>query len=506
MWSGFWLKRRSVALAIVATLVVHLLFLKTRLGSDEGGFATVGRFWTTGGHYLYGPQWVDRPPGLIALFSFADHLGPLGVRLTATLLAVGLVAALAWTAEAVGGRPAARWAAWAGFAFGSSVLFEAQQLNGELAAATFVTLSVGAVLRALRVSRSRTQTLSLGAISGASAATAVLMKQNFVDGFVFAGVLIGVGLASRSNRLTYRAKRTGLTAGGFILGAGAPLALTLVWASTHGGVAALAYAVVGFRGDAARTMASWSWTAPMSRLGALAVVSWFSGLLLLGGHLGYRHRRRLRRLEPLPWAIVGTGAVELFSVLAGQNYWPHYLIALVPMVALTAGLGANRRLSGAAWTRRLVALAIGVTAVTSTISGVTSMHATSEAYTTGRWVAAAAKPGDTISVPFTHANVIYSSGLRPAYPYAWSLPTRTLDPHLTLLVNTLDGPRAPTWVVRWDKPNTWGLDPTDRVGQALLAHYKPVADVCGHQVWLRDTVSRRLAPAPSRSVCGGGEG
>jgi hypothetical protein len=111
---------------------------------------------------------VGRPaPGLIALFATVEHLGPYGVRLGATLLAVGLVAALAWAAEGVGGRPAAKWAAWAGFAFGSSVLLEAQRLNGELAAATFVTVSVGAMLRAVRVSRSRTRTVLLGTLAGA---------------------------------------------------------------------------------------------------------------------------------------------------------------------------------------------------------------------------------------------------------------------------------------------------------------------------------------------------
>src|SRR4051794_12866779 len=155
--------------------------LTRRLGADEGGFAMVAQHWHQGGGFLYGPQWVDRPPALIALFAAAEHLGPYGVRLGACVLAVGLVAALAWAADAVGGRPAARWAAWAGFAFASSVLLQAQRLNGELAAAMCVTVSVGALLRAVRVSGTRTQTVVLGALAGAAATLAVLLKQNFVD-------------------------------------------------------------------------------------------------------------------------------------------------------------------------------------------------------------------------------------------------------------------------------------------------------------------------------------
>ena len=126
----------------------------------------VARYAGTSGGYLYGPQWVDRPPGLIGLFALADRLGPYGVRLTAALLAVGLVAAVAWAADAVGGKAAARWAAWTGFAFVSSVLLQAQRLNGELAAATFVAVSIAAVLHALLVSTTRTQTVLLGMLAG----------------------------------------------------------------------------------------------------------------------------------------------------------------------------------------------------------------------------------------------------------------------------------------------------------------------------------------------------
>jgi hypothetical protein len=483
-------------------MAVHLMSTSRRLGSDEGGFAMVARYWQDGGGFLYGPQWVDRPPGLIALFAVADHLGPYGVRLTATLVAVGLVGALAWTAEAVGGRPAARWAAWAGFAFASSVMLQAERLNGELAAALFVTVSVGAFLRAVRLSVSPTRTFVWGALAGVGAAAAVLTKQNFVDAFVFAWVLTTVALATRSNRLVYRPTRVLLAGAGLVAGAAVPAAAAVVWASGHGGVGALLYATVGFRADASAVMAQWSWHAPLHRLATLAVLSCVSGLTLLGGYLVLTHRRRLRRLDPLPWAVAATAAVELVGVLAGENFWPHYLIALVPMVALAAGLSVSSRARGTHWTRRLVVLAIGIAAVVSPVAAVNASQGSSQAYATGRWIAAAAAPTDTIVVPFTHANVINAAGLHPGYPYAWSLPLRTLDPKLALLTRTLDGRAAPTWVVRWDDPHTWGLDPGDRVDAALHAHYRAVAYVCGHVVWLHDGIHRTLPPSPDASTCG----
>jgi len=61
---------------------------------------------------------------------------------------------------------------------------------------------------------------------------------------------------------------------------------------------------------------------------------------------------------------------------------------------------------------------------------------------------------------------------------------RTLDPGLTLLTHTLAQPgSAPTWVVRWDSPHTWRLDPHNHLTNALETHYRQVAVVCGHPVW-----------------------
>ncbi len=497
-------RRHSVMLACLATLSVHLLSLTRQLGSDEGGFAMVARHWRDGGGFLYGPQWVDRPPGLIALFDVAQRLGPYGVRLTAGVLAVVLVAALASATEAIGGRPAARWAAWTGFAFGSSILLQAQRLNGELAAAVLVTVSVATLLRAVHVSTDRTQMVLLAILAGAAATMAMLMKQNFVDAFVFAAVLLTMGVATRANRLTYLPRKVLMIAAGFACGVVIPGAVTLAWASGHGGVGALEYATFGFRGDASAVMASWSWNAPLHRLGFLALLACWSGLLVLVLHLGWSHRRRFRHLDPLPWAISATAVVEASGVLAGENFWPHYLIALIPMVALAAGLSAHRRVPGWRWTRHLVVVAAATTALVSPIVAVIAATGSSQTYTTGRWVAESARPSDTLVVPFTHANVIDASGLSPGYPYAWSLPARTLDPHLTLLTSTLTGPAAPTWVIRWDPAHTWGLDPDDRVDAALHTYYRAVALVCGHTVWLHDGVNRPLATIPPPSACGVG--
>ncbi len=495
------LTRRSVLLACLATATVHLLALTRRLGIDEGGFAVVARFWRTPGPYLYGPQWVDRPPGLIALFAGAGHLGPYGVRLVATAVAVLLVAAVASAAAALGGRPAARWAAWTAFALSSSTLLDTEGLNGELVAATCVAVSLAALVRAVRVSHGRVSTVLLGGLAGAAATSAVLAKQNFVDGLVFAGVLLGVGSLTRANRLVYRPARVRGTAAAFAVGALLPAGGALLWAGSHGGVGALAYAMYGFRGDAAAVIAG-SWRAPAYRLGVLVLVAWVSGLLFLLGHLVLRHGARLRHPDPLAWALTAAVTVELAGILAGGNFWAHYLIALIPTVALATGLSVHPRMPGRTWTRGMVLLAVLTTTLVSPVQSVQEVRTPSQAWTTGRWVAGAAAPGDSLVVPFTHANVIQASGLRPAYPYAWSLPLRTRDPQLRLLVHALAGRSAATWVVRWDRAHPWGLDPADRVQAALRRHYRQVATVCGHPVWLRDGVRRAVSPPPGTRACG----
>jgi len=40
-----WARRHAVLLAVLATLVVHVMSLTRRLGADEGGFAMVAQHW-----------------------------------------------------------------------------------------------------------------------------------------------------------------------------------------------------------------------------------------------------------------------------------------------------------------------------------------------------------------------------------------------------------------------------------------------------------------------------
>ena len=82
-----------------------------------------------------------------------------------------------------------------------------------------MAVSIAAVSHALLVLTIRLRTAHLGLLAGASAAIAVLLKQSFVDAFVFVGVLLLVGSWTRAIRQRYRTSRMVVTLGTFAAGA-----------------------------------------------------------------------------------------------------------------------------------------------------------------------------------------------------------------------------------------------------------------------------------------------
>jgi hypothetical protein len=89
-------------------------------------------------------------------------------------------------------------------------------------------------------------------------------------------------------------------------------------------------------------------------------------------------------------------------------------------------------------------------------------------------------------ITYGHANVLLPAGLSSPYPYLWSLPARVRDPNLKLLISTVEGPRAPTWIVEWNSFDSWGLDADRRLAQAVFENYHMVAVVAGHNVYRLD--------------------
>ena len=465
-------RRRTMlvlAFALLAALALRLLYVTTPLGIDEGGLTFVARAWGAGGGSIYGAYWLDRPPLLMVLYQAGVVAGPLGIRGLGALAALALVTATTTVAQLVAGDRAARVAALLAAVLASSEAIDAVFTPAELLAAVPATASVGCLVAAHR----RGEACWMLA-AGLLAVSAALTKQSSVDAAA-AGAALLVATAVRDHRLPVR------WAGAYAAGAAIPLAGVAVWLLVaHVSVAELAYALVGFRVDALHALAASS-RPPSVRVQELLLPGLTSGLfaalvLGLGGLFRLRGDRTL--IVTLgAWLLAGAA-----GLLGGGSYWPHYLIQLVAPASVLAGAA----LAGSRW--RILGAAIAAVAALGTIDAVGPTSANPRqraALEAAGYVRTHAARGDTQWVMYARANLGYYTGLPSSYPYAWSLMVRAVPGASPQLVGLLNSHRRPTWVIGWQRANSWHLDPDGAVAHALVRHYRVVARVDGHAIYHR---------------------
>ncbi|TXL62934.1 glycosyltransferase family 39 protein [Aeromicrobium terrae] len=483
--------RRVVVVSALAAAGSRLPFLSRPPGPDEGGFLLVGGQWHAGSGSLYGSYWVDRPPLLIAVYRWAAQTGGLvSLRLVGCLAVVLVVVLSAYLARRIAGPRAGCWAAVAATAFLVSPLSGSREVNGELLAAPLVLVGMSAALTAL-MAPNRTRVILAAAGAGAAAVAALLVKQNFADVAVF-GVVLGATMLWRGevDRSRLRHVVPAATAGG-----GLVAVVVGGWAVLHGtSLTGVVDAMYPFRVAASRTMAEHGGAHAVIRMHRLFAAWVFTGLGLVSALAGWALvTRRVR--DGVVWALAATIAFEGVSIALGGNFWLHYLVQLVGPVSVVTGVLVARRVRGS----REVVIAAGVLAV-GLWSVSLSLDPAANGATVGRTVAASSRAGDTIVTAYGQPDVAETAGLSSPYPYLWSLPVKTLDPHLTRLDAVLRGPAAPTWLVVWKNIDSWGLDAAE-TRAILAAAYHPAGRVCGHEVYLRDGLDR---PALADPICSKG--
>jgi 4-amino-4-deoxy-L-arabinose transferase-like glycosyltransferase len=484
-----------VPVAAAVAVAARLLFIARPATPDEAGFLVVASQWHVGGTSLYGNYWVDRPPLLIGIFRVADLTGGLAsLRVIGAVAAAATVALLASTAGRAFGRRAVSWTAVVAAALLASPFVGAEAVNGELLAAPFIALGIRFAVEAVASEDPLTaRGAALG--SGLAAMLALLVKQNMADVVVFAAACWL--LAWRTGRIRGRtlADLLALAATGAAVG----YAVVMLWAAAHGTSPLAAYqATYPFRIRAGHVLANvpgHSADVRLSRLALAAALSVGPVLLVAFAALGLRRSRN----APVAWAVAALAAYACVSILAGGSYWLHYLIQGTPSVALAAGgLGAGAGPVGRGLARVLVPL----TAASAVVAVVASLAVAAPApgAAVGRTLAASARRGDTVLSAFGDADIAYATGMRSPYPYLWSLPSRTLDPQMTLLRGILAGPNAPTWIVvrgshtqrRLADAGAWPL---------VVRRYHLVGIVCGRPIYLLRGINRaQLAP---QGRCGG---
>lgn len=481
--------RGIVALAALFTVMLRLPFFAGPLSPDESGLLIIAQNWSEG-PFLYGDYFVGRGIVVIALYALADVFGGwVGLRLLGILVAVTMVVAAGWAGHQLRGRRGAGWAAFVAAAYSSTYFFSSISTNERLLGAAIVMLSCAVTLRALRGRGS----LPLAVLAGVLAALSVLVVQSYVDGFVFATVLL---VASVATGRVAPATALRVAVGG-VLGTLVVLGvLAVLFATTWMTWEQFWFQMAGYRIEASVVVREGA-VMPVERLRTMAkLVTWTGAVVLVLGLLtGARTARAHGKVAE--WvAVVAVLALVVVSMVAGGDYWPDYMLQAIPALAMAAGLLAP----AGTWTGLVMRLGASTAVVAAVVAAYIALtnpflgSGTTEA-ATGRWLAAAKEPDDTAVVVFGKANVLHNAGMTGPYPYMWSLLTRTLDPELDLLAETLRGPDAPTWLVSWHGPDTWDLDDGDRVAGIIREEYALVGSPCGVDVYLLRGESRDLLPS-----------
>jgi hypothetical protein len=466
-------------LAMAAGVCIGWLpFMARPLSPDEAGYLIVGGQWREGSS-LYGDYWVDRPPGLIAIFEFADLLGgAIPLRLLGALAAVltvilsGVLGRLAAPER----RSAPVITAGTAAVCVATPLFGGSVVNGELLALPFL-LAGAALFVAAAASRSSRRALALSLAAGVTGALAALIKQSQVEVFVLAAVLV----------LTSGAARRRLP--GLVTGALVTVVVVVGAAWARGTVPAdLWEAVVTFRVDAARELAEDSGNAPR-RLGGLLGALVGSGLPLLVAAFVWKGRSQpsvqgpwtAPDLRVAAWVVI---MFELAVAVLGGSYWLHYLLGLVPGAVLAAAAFAQRP----APVTRSIAAAFALAGVSAlSVIGWVGLHPIERPEAQAiDYLDSHAEPGDSAVVVLGGPNVVHDADLRAPYPYLWSLPARVRDADLATLNGVLSGRKPPRWVVvAHHSIAVWGLDFTSTRAE-LEADYEPVAEAGKFTIYLRN--------------------
>ena len=496
-----------VACALVAA-AARMPTLGRSLGPDESGFTLVARTWHPTPGSPYGKYWVDRPPPLIALVRLTDAIG--GWHALRWVAAVGcalLVLAAAALAREVArsGVPdtsdrAAALTALGVTALVSSASIDLVSAKGEVLSLPLLVGSAWLVLRALRQ-----RSALLAALAGLLAGSAIGLKQNLVDGLVFAAVVL-VGETVRRALARRDLARLG---GAFLAAALLPAAVTVSWALAAGvRLSALWYAVYGFRGDAFAVILGGPVGAPVRRAEHLVVVATTTGLAVLLLWFLLSSLRLFRERPVLTLATLAVLVVDAVSLALGGSYWTPYLFGMVPAAALSLALLTSADPATAPrWERhRVVTGAVVALLVASSVvfgaRWVRSWPPTdgpSNRVAVGRAIGAASQPGDTLTIWGGQADVQLASGLSSPYQYLWSLPARTWDPGSTQLASLLAGPQAPTWFLTWVGLDAWRDGTSAALGPVLHERYVTAGRACGG----RDLYRLKTAPRPDPAVsCG----
>lgn len=470
-------------LCVLAVVAVRLPFLALPVGSDEAGFLMIADQWHEDSGSLYGAYWVDRPPLLIALHELAG--APIGLRILGCASAAAAVLIAARIGRLVGGPTGHTWTAVVAAAALCAPRIAGPHVSAELLAVPWMLGAIATALAAISATSPRAMA-GFAALSGASGAAAILIKQNMIDGALAAAVIVATAWFQR--RIDRRRTAVVAAAG---LGGGLLTMALVVGAAAWRGTDPLALwdAVFAFRLEAAAVVAPESSDATTERLMTLIVA------FVVSGGIAFAATSLVLQRRPTPASLA---AVTLFvwaavSVLASASYWKHNLVQFVPAVVLTTAVAT---LNHRRWIRVLATYAVAASTIATVAFVISDPGQPDDGDRVGAWLARAADEGDSGVVAWGEVEILHHAGLRSPYEHLWSLPVRTRDPELVRFREVIEGDDPPTWlVVRGKSVLSWAIEPgtTD----ALIDQgYEVVARTCSFTIHLRRGLERDVPDPP----------
>jgi hypothetical protein len=452
-------------IAILTSLAARVPFFTIPMIHDEGGYAYAARGWLDGTGQLYDDLWISRPQGIFALYGLVFETlgtGVLALRFTAwvfgalTVYATWLVGRR-WTSPRVANSAAVL----------SAILVSWPNFEGFTANAE-IFMGVPAAFAAfwlLRMSQERWSAPQLFAVGVLSGLATVLKPSGVVMLFTAWAFIWLVDDASRAERL----KR-----GGWVL-----LGMSLVGAITfiHGymlGWDDFFYATVTYR-LTLQSSATVTVTGHLRSIGSLT----YTSAPLVGFFLmiwAFRARLPLRsvfgasldaaRRATRPMDANGAGGLLLatwtigavLGIAMGGDWWSHYMIQVVPPLALWIAWNFDGIYHAMRHWRRallvtmmtiLVFLPFGV--IVDGTDGMLDTLYGHPGYPAQDKVAAyireRTEPGDTIYVAFDQAAIYYLSDRKPAYRHLYDQELRALPESYADIIGILSGPDRPLYIV-----------------------------------------------------------
>ncbi len=460
-----------LVVALVLGVAARVFFFELPMIHDEGGYALAARGWFEGTGRLYDDLWISRPQGIFAIYGLTMKTMGYGVAAframawifgTLTVVAIWLFARR-WTSPR-----SALLAVFVGTLLLGAPNLEGYTANAEVFAGMPAAFAAFWLLRQAQTGWTRRGLIGIGLLIGVS----TLLKPSGVT--LWPAVLLFFMLTSNDS-LRERAKRGGWVTVGLLTAA----ALTFAHGITLG-FSDFFYATILYRFQQQSALS----VGLMHNLRALGwmFINAAEFFLLIGLVWIFRLRlplipvleqptktdsplwwlpewlRKLRSNDPGGLILVLWLTAAAVGVFMGGDYWTHYLILLVPPVALWLARaidGIRHALSG--WRQYLALLMFALLLILP--YGV-AMDGTDGIYQrlyrhpgypaqnqVARYIRERTSPEQTIYVAFDQASLYYLADRKPAYRHLYDQELRALPNSYADIIAILSSDDRPVYIV-----------------------------------------------------------